>query len=148
MIFDRLHKTCLVILITSACICSAFAQESSLNLEEIAAVRAKAHQDRFKKYILKKLEVYSLNKKKKGLCLDFVGKSDGLYESMFNGGPLMVDLANCGEEGDFIDGRIKAVQILDPREQRRGLSEEQVEQVITEINELFADKIYDPEIQP
>ncbi len=115
--------------------------------EELAATRAKAHQDRFKTYVLKKLEVHSLVQKKRGLCLDFVGGSDGLYRSIFDSGPLMIDLANCGEEGDILDGRIRALKVVDAREQRAGLSKQQVDQVVDEINALFAEKIYDPEIK-
>ena len=59
----------------------------------------------------------------------------------------MVDLANCGEESDWVDGRIRALKVLEPREGQSGLSSEQVDQVIAEINDLFADKLYDPEIK-
>ena len=115
--------------------------------EEVAAVRAKADEHRFKIYVLDKLEVHSYAQVKRGLCLDFIGDSDGLYRSKFSGGPIMVDLANCGEEDHFIDGRIKALKLLEAREHRDGLTKDQIDRAIDEINEIFADKKYDPELK-
>ena len=138
----------LVVIISSIIMNVASAQQNLPTSEELSVIRAKAHQDRFKKYVLQKLEVYSVVQSQRGMCLDFIGKSDGLYESIFDSGPLMVDLANCGEEGDFIDGRIRALKVLEAREHRGGLTDEQVEQVISEINMLFFGRIYDPEALP
>ncbi len=59
----------------------------------------------------------------------------------------MVDLANCGEEDHYIDGRIKALKLLEAREHRDGLTKEQIDHALEEINEMFADKIYDPQIR-
>ena len=115
--------------------------------EEVAAIRAKADEHRFKIYVLDKLEVNSYVQEKNGLCLDFIGKSDGLYRSKFSGGPIMVDLSNCGEEDHFIDGRIKALKLLEAREHRDGLTKDQIDHALEEINEIFADKFYDPEFR-
>lgn len=113
--------------------------------EELAEIRANAHEERFKKYVLTKLEVHSYVEEKKGLCFDFVGKSDGMYRSMFKGGPIMVDLANCGEETHFIDGRIKPLKLLEAREHRDGLTKDQIDHAIDQINAMFEGKIYDPD---
>ena len=115
--------------------------------EELAKIRALAHENRFKVYVLQKLEVYSYVQEKRGLCFDFVGSSDGLYRSKFNSGPILIDMANCGEEADFIDGRIKPLKLLEAREHREGLTTEQVDHAIAEINALFADKRYDPKLK-
>ena len=113
--------------------------------DELADIRAKAHEERFKKYVLTKLEVHSYVQEKKGLCFDFVGKSDGMYRSKFKGGPIMVDMANCGEETHFIDGRIKPLKLLEAREHRDGLTKDQIDHAIDEINAMFEGKIYDPD---
>lgn len=117
------------------------------SFKEVAAIRAKADEHRFKVYVLDKLEVHSYVQEKRGLCLDFIGDSDGLYRSKFSGGPIMVDLANCGEEDHFIDGRIKPLKLLEAREHRDGLTKEQIDNALAEINEMFADKKYDPQIK-
>ena len=129
-----------------ACVCTnAIAANEFPTAEELTAVRADAHRDRFKSYVLKKLEVHSLVQNKRGMCLDFVG-GDGLYRSRFDGGPLVMDLANCGEEGDLMDGRVRGLRVLGPREKRDGLTKKQVDHVVAEVNALFADREYDPEI--
>ncbi len=140
---NRMKSSCLFVgtFITAAMF---HASASDLpNFEELTLIRAKAHQDRSTGYVLKKLEVYSLVQNQRGMCLDFVGESDGLYRSIFDGGPLMVDVANCSEEGDWIDGRIRALKVLGAREHREGLSVEQIDQVISEINALFRDQVFD-----
>jgi len=142
---QSLARSILAVLIIALSLLSSVQADNLPTFEELAVIRTKAHQDRFKKYVLQKLYVYSVVQKQRGLCLDFVGNSDGLYRSMFDAGPLMVDLANCGEEADLIDGRIRALKVLDAREHREGLSKEQVDQVIAEINAQFADKPYDPD---
>ena len=138
------HLPCLLIV---ACLVSPVtaSAEDLPSFSELAVIRAKAHQDRFKTYVLKKLNVHSLVQQKRGLCIDFIGDSDGMYRSMFDSGPIMVDLANCGEENDLIDGRIRALKLLEAREHREGLTTEQIDQVIDEINEQFADQHYDPD---
>ena len=113
--------------------------------EELATIRAKAHEERFKIYVLDKLEVHSYVQEKRGLCFDFIGKSDGIYRSKFKSGPIMVDLANCGEEDDWIDGRIKPLKLLEAREHRDGLTKDQVDHAIEEINAMYDGRIYDPE---
>ena len=117
------------------------------SFEELAKIRAMAHENRFKIYILDKLKVYSYVQEKRGLCFDFIGNTDGLYRSKFNSGPILIDMANCGEEADFIDGRIKPLKLLEAREHREGLTTEQVDRAIAQINALFADKRYDPELK-
>ena len=145
-----MRSNIIIRLIIGACLTVILAVTFAQDLptfEELAVVRAKAHQDRFKTYVLKKLEVHSYAQEKRGMCLDFVGGNDGLYQSIFNSGPIMVDLANCGEEDDWVDGRIRALKILEAREAQAGLSSDQIDEVIAEINAVFADKIYDPEIK-
>lgn len=122
------------------------ADQNYLTFEELASVRTQAHQDRFKTYVLKKLEVHSLVQNQRGMCLDFIG-SDGLYRSKFDGGPLIVDLANCGEEADFVDGRVRGLRVLGPNEKREGLSKDQIDQVVAEVNALFDEKTYDSSIK-
>ncbi len=117
------------------------------SFDELAKIRAMAHENRFKIYVLDKLKVYSYVQEKRGMCFDFVGSSDGLYRSKFNSGPILIDLANCGEEADFIDGRIKPLKLLEAREHREGLTIEQIDHAIAQINALFADKLYDPELK-
>lgn len=138
-----------VICVVTAINSGGFCEPSSTlpTAKELTIIRAKALQDRFKTYVLKKLEVHSAVQNLRGMCLDFVGSSDGLHRSIFGGGPLIVDLANCGEEGDFMDGRIRGLKILGPKEKRDGLTVEQIDQVVEEVNALFADKKYDSKLQ-
>lgn len=117
------------------------------SFDELAKIRAMAHENRFKVYVLHKLKVYSYVQEKRGMCFDFVGSSDGLYRSKLNSGPILIDLANCGEEADFIDGRIKPLKLLEAREHREGLTIEQIDHAIAQINALFADKLYDRELK-
>ncbi len=123
------------------------AQDNLPTFDELAVTRGQAHQDRFKTFVLKKLEVHSSVQNQRGMCLDFIGDSDGLHRSILGGGPLLVDLADCGKEGSLIDGRIRALQILGPREHREGLSVEQIDKVVDEINALFAEKRYTPSVK-
>ena len=126
---------------------SLLSAEEYPTFDELANTRAIAHEDRFKIYVLDKLKVHSYVQEKRGLCFDFIGSSDGLYRSKFNSGPILVDLANCGEEADFIDGRIKPLKLLEAREHRDGLTKQQVDHAIDQINAIFADKLYNPELK-
>ena len=137
----------ITVAIISAFLIAYLPAEEYPTFGELATIRAKAHEHRFKVYVLDKLEVNSYVQKKRGLCFDFIGKSDGLYRSMFNSGPILVDLANCGEEDDFIDGRIKPLKLLEAREHRDGLTKEQIDHAIEEINKIFSGKLYDPELK-
>ena len=143
----RLSLSKFVIGIISTFYFAVLPAEEYPSFDELANIRAMAHEDRFKIYVLDKLKVHSFVQEKRGLCFDFIGKSDGIYRSKFNSGPILVDLANCGEEADFIDGRIKPLKLLEAREHRDGLTKKQVDHAIEEINALFADKLYDPEIK-
>lgn len=146
-IYRGLLKNLAIGIITTITCSWAYATADLPTFEEVAAVRAKADEHRFKIYVLDKLEVHSYAQVKNGLCLDFIGSSDGLYRSRFSGGPIMVDLANCGEEDHFIDGRIKALKLLEAREHRDGLTKDQIDHAIEEINAIFDGKKYSPEIK-
>ncbi|MDC0948165.1 hypothetical protein OAS86_02315 [Gammaproteobacteria bacterium] len=117
-----------------ALITGPLSAQQLIDMEALTQKRAEAHLQRYQDYLLNKLQVIAAVQSHRGMCLDFIGDGDGLYRSTFSGGPLMVDVADCGSEGRWIDGRVRALRVTDPLEYQNGISHDQVNTVIERIN--------------